>query len=268
MFKINEQFKVVCKGTSLKAEEDGDFLLHDKLQKATLQEVAKANNVEVPRKASAPDLFKAIEKSFNEREDIPTMNDQTENKAEGAGKPKAKIDQKYIDIVKKGFEANKDADAIQVDLVKAGLKFKQAASMFKKIAEQEGFKISAKERNEKAKELLGDFVPKSWEDVEKSVKHLTENIKDTSEPQALAVLRKICKDAEVEFPKKPKGAKGGGGPRGFKAEVYKWMLENPKATKKELEKFLTENGQRPVYIPHYWDIMEFARKFSEVYNKQ
>ncbi len=252
MYLIDEQFKVIGKGTSLKASGE-NFILHHSLPKATLIEVAKSNGIKFVKSADEKKLFQTIETTLNQIEDIPNMTEEN---------TKLKVDQKYVEIVQQGFANGEDADTIQVNLVKAGLKFKQAASTFKKVSEHLGLVVSPKDRIAKATELLGDFTPADWEGVQKAAAHIVENVADTSESQAISVLRKICKDAEVEFPKKPKGAKAASGPRGFKAKAYAWILGNKEATKEDLEKFLSENEQRPVYVPHYWEIMVLCRQFA------
>ncbi len=258
MFKISEHFKVIGKGTSLKAGP-GEFIFYPPLPKATLLEVAKANGIKIQnKKATEDELFKIIEDSFNSNEAIPNMNDEVKNKES----TKKAIDQKFLDIIKAGFEANKDADTIQVELVKAGLKLKQALAVFKEGSESLGFKTSSKDRTEAITKLLDGFVPTTHEEVEKTTKHIMENVKDTNEAQAHAVLRTLCKKAEKEFPKKPKGAAKDGKARGFKAEAQNWILANKNATKKDLEKFLADNKQRPVFVSYYWNMIELCRKYA------
>lgn len=255
IYKLDENFNVIGKGTSLSPNaEKGEFILHGSVGKAALKEVADANGIEVGKKDSVDTLIKKIEANF-ETKDIPIMTDTKE-------KAKTELELKCEEIVKTGMEAGKDDDAIQVDLVGAGLKFKQAASTFKKLAELLGFRITSKARMDKIAAILEGYIPTTWDEVVEAAANLSKKVEDTTEQQAMACLRKIVKDAEKEFPKKPKG--GDGKPRGFKTKAYAWMLENKNATKDELKAFLKENdkGDKKSLETNLLAVLEFARAYA------
>lgn len=253
LYLIDENFKVIGKGKALGPNKKaGEFVLHSSAGKAALKEVAKVNDVEVGKKDSVETLIKKIEVNFNKKE-IPIMSEKETEKTE--------LEVKCEGIVKTGLEAGKDDDAIQVELVGAGLKFKQAASAFKQLSESLGFRVAAKDRMAKVVEILEGYIPESWDDVTNAAENLAKKIDDTTEAQAIACLRKVCKDAEKEFPKKPKGSDGK--PRGFKATMFKWMSDNKECTRAEMDKFLDKNDQKPVYKPYYWSWIEFARAFAK-----
>lgn len=253
MFMIDENFKVIGKGDALRPnKEKGEFVLHTSVGKAVLKEVAKGNDVEVGKKDSTETLIKKIEVNFNKKE-LTTMTETKE---------KTELELKCEKIVKTGMEAGKDDDSIQVDLVGAGLKFRQAASIFKKLSESLGFRITTKMRTEKVTEILKGYIPKTWDEVTEAVTNLVEKVEDTTEAQAMACLRKIVKEAEKEFPKKPKG---GEARTSVLNQIGDFMLENHDCTNKDIIARIKEikpnvsDGSLKSYIMHTTRMLRVAR---------
>lgn len=255
IYKLNENFKVIGMGDSLHPnKEKGEFILHASIGKAALREVAEANDIKVSKKDSAETLIKKIEANFKTK-DIPIMTDTKE---------KTELELKCEEIVKTGMEAGKDDDSIQVDLVGAGLKFKQAASVFKKLSEELGFRITAKSRMEKIVAVLEGYIPTTWDEVAEAATNLAKKVEDTTEQQAMTCLRKVVKEAEKEFPKKPKG--GSGEPRNSVLnQIGDFMLENHKCTDDDIIAQIRKikpdvsDGSIKSYIMHANRMLRVAR---------
>jgi len=261
MYLVDGNFKVVLKGEIVSPRNDEEFVIDESkptLHKiATYKEVAEANGIQVSGK-KLQSIFESLLTGLNNLK-VKTMTEEVEkNEAEEI------MMAKCTDIIKAAFaEGDVDENEVLVQIVNSGVSFRNAQKVYKQITEDLGLRVSAKDRYEQVVDLLGDSATfDEYSDVEGAVQLITKKVGDTSAPQAMAALRKFAKENEIELPKKPKGSKGDGKPRGFKAVAYAWIMDNKDCTKDELSAFLKENEQREVYVNYYWDLIKFAKQYN------
>lgn len=218
LFKNN--LKAYRKGQFVEANESaGEFIyddIEDGVNTATLHGIAEANNIKLPSKGKKADLVEALAVGLSTL-DIPEVNEMTDS-------------QKVREIVEAGHKADKSDDAMLVEIVNAGVSFKSAAKLFKSTMEELGYRVTSKDRAESCRKVLADadFKPETYDDVNKMAEKIANDVADTSEKQAVAAIRKYCKEMEITIPKAPKKAKSATG--GYKAKAYAWMVENPLET--------------------------------------
>lgn len=261
-YLINGSFKALRTGEYVEASKNSeefilDFSETDSLPSvATLHEVAKANELKVPKKAHKDEVVELLE-SHLETLKLPEVNEMTDT-------------QKVEEIVAAGIEAGKSDDDMLVDIVNSGISFKAAGKLFKAVMEDKGLRISAKERAEQAAKILADAdfgVEEITDDVIAAcVASIVDGVKDTNEKQALAAIRKYAKDNNIELPKVKKAATGGGrGPGGGLLDaVSKFMLDNREAGEDEVKAFIESkkdgitDGQLKKYMGHATRMRKFA----------
>ncbi len=267
-FLFDEEFVLVGKGMNVVATDKGNFAIdsdskHGNYPYVLIKEISNANNFKLEGNKLTKSVFDSVIEILNNTK-VRKMNDI--NKDEAVKDEKSKLDVKLEEIVKTAFSKGEVVDNdILIQFVTAGVGFKQAAQKFKTICESLGLRVSAKERQEKANLILKGAKKESfkdWATVIKASTAIAGDIKDTTEAQAIACIRKFAKDNEFELPEKPKGSSGVRKSSGFKSKAEAWLLENANCTQNELKKFLKDNEQRDVYAAHYWGVVEFARKFA------
>lgn len=258
-FLVNSDFKVIRKGEFVKADEAiGEFIMDSEsndLAASTLREIASANKIAVPKKANNQTLTTTIAEAIMTDQNIPEQNQPTET-------------DKATEIVKAGFDAGKNDDEIMVELVTSGISFKKAAKLFKQVAETLGARVSSKDRNAQAAELLADmeFNPATSEDVLAAAKTLSEKIKDTTEKQALTVIKKYAKDHEIELPEVQKAKRtGGGGGHGFRGAAFDWIVSNPEATREQFIEFIASNEKPEAVQNRLAGIFDLVHQFHNTH---
>lgn len=227
-YLVNADFRVVMTGKAVtESKMMNDFIYdtenEDGLKVAQMKEIAKANGMKLKGKSS-----KDIKASFDdglEKLKLPEKRKMTET-------------EQVLKIVQDGHEAKISEDEILINIVQAGIKFQSAIKMMKNAMVELGFSVTSKERYTKAKEILeeDDFEPEEYSEVVAMAKELSKKIGGTSESQALAQIRKYCKEAEVDLPKKVKEKKT---PLAILAIT--WMISNWEADTDVLEEWLEEN---------------------------
>jgi len=239
---INSKFKALRQGQFVQADESvGEFILDTSNEKqfeyATLSEIAEANGLKL-KKGNKKDVLTAMEEHFIKRQ-LPEMNKMSES-------------QKVMELVKLGIEAGKSDDEILVEIVMSGIPFKKAGRMFKAAIEESGLRISTVDRVAAVNEILteAEFTPENYGDVEKMIEQIVKNVKDTNTVQAMKLIKKFCKENEIEFPKRPAKPKGG-----LLSRFRLHLLRNPALTAAEMEDWLVENTK-----PEKVD--SFVKKFT------
>lgn len=255
-YLIDGSLDVKWKGAHVIANEtDGEFIFDtdadakDQLNKATLRGIAEANDVIVGSKDNVATLVKKLDQNFSKLKllEVNEMSDE------------AKVEE----IVVAGVEAEKDHDTMLVEIVNAGVSFKNAVKLFKRVMESKGFAITAKKRAEKIQGLIEEleFNAESGEDVSGMIAHIVKNVPDTNEKQALGVLRRWAKKEEIELPKPEKKAGGAGG---FRAKAFDWMIANPTAESEEFFKWAVEDqGRKETVAKRFVGLFEVSKKIAE-----
>ncbi len=230
-FLINQEFKVLRRGDYVVADESvGEFIYDTEgtpLHNGTAQEVAEANGFKISKKLSKADYTTKLNEELLAM-NAPEQNTPTES-------------QRVEEIVKAGYDAGKNDDAIMVDLVQSGISFKKVSKMFKAAVESLGLRVSNKDVATQASEILAamDFDPKTGADVKAAVEAITAKIEKADPKQALAAVRKYAKANGFELPKAPKGEKRVAGVAGgFRGKFVTWVMSNPTATLEECKEWL------------------------------
>ena len=226
-YLVDANYNVAMKGKAVtKSKMETDDFIYDtdetELTVVQMKEIAKANGMKLKGKA-----LKDIKASFEdglEKLKLPEKRKMSES-------------EQVLKIVKEGHEAKISEDEILIKIVTAGIKFQSAIKMMKNAMIDLGFSVNSKERYTKAKEILeeDDFEPEEYSEVTAMAKELSKKIGGTSEAQALAQIRKYCKEAEVDLPKKVKEKKVS-----LEIRVITWMISNWEAETDALEEFLEE----------------------------
>lgn len=176
-----------------------------------------------------------------------------------------KADQEIADamkLVKPIADKGGTEDAMIVALIQKGkLNFQRAGKMLEKCLQQMGVRLDPKARQEQVAKILvkNNFKPQTWEEVSQAVAFIIEHVPATSEKQAHGAIRKFCREAEMDVPKKPKatGPRGGG----FRNTIFKWHLENPLATDEEFTAWMKERERSEKLINQWVAIRGHMREW-------
>lgn len=253
-YQINVDFTAIMKGRAVtKSKLDTNDFIYDTADKslanATMKEIAKANGFKLKGKSTA---------------DIKNSLDDGLSKLKIAEKKEMSESEKVLKIVKEGHEAGTSEDGILIEIVQSGIKFQQAIKMMKNAMVELGFSINAKERYEKSKEHLEDeeFEPEAYSEVVKMAEELAEKIGGTTVEQAIAQIRKYCKEAEVDMPKKVKEKKAS-----LAVRVMTWMISNWESETSELKDWLEEIEAPEKSVKGWLDKFDNVKKEIEVQEK-
>lgn len=199
------------------------------------------------------------------------MSDQTttpEDTTEDKPQTQAQIDLgRAVEIVKPLATAGKSEDEILVTLIQdGGFGYKKAGRLMNQALVELGVKMSAKDRYEAVCELLteNDFAPTEWSEVQSVIEYIAQEIDSTNEKQAAAAVRKYAKEQGIDLPKRPKGGSGGGGRgRGFRGEIFDWMVANPAASNDDFAKWMTGHGKPESMVKRFTAFRDTAVKIHE-----
>jgi len=191
-----------------------------------------------------------------------TEMDETTEATEAAKVPTEL--ERVMDIVSDAKRREMADDDIIVILIQGGYPFAKAGRLFTKACQELGFSMSYKERTETAEQIIKEMGVElsDWATVEALAEHLTEQIEQTNVKQALAAIRKYAKNYEIELPKAPKKSRGDGAPRGFRAAMFDWMIENPNATEKGFGDYMVANEKNEAMTKRFWRMFEVAKKMA------
>lgn len=253
---INNDFKAIRQGLFVAASEDsGEFILDTEncdLACATLLEIAVANKISL-KKEKKEVMVSNLEAgllNLNLRE----MNEMSDS-------------QKVLEIVLAGFEAEKKDDEMLVEIVNAGIPFRNAGKMFRACVEEHGLRISGKKRADAIEEILesNEFYPETFEEVQKMCERISvgnkkaeiEPVPDTTTTQAMKAIKKFLKSKEIEFPKAPKKAKGG-----LRLRFLSFAASNPESTDEDLAAWFSSNTKDKSEA----DVAKWMNRYSATIN--
>lgn len=258
-FLINDNFKAIRRGAFVEANADnGEFIFntdsHDDLTVATMKEIGASHGIKIPSKAKREEVVALLSEKLSNIK-IAEVNKMTDT-------------QTVEKIIEEGVANGKSDDEMLVEIVNAGVSFKNAGKLFKSVMESNGLRITTKERMAKANEIMeaADFTPTTVDNVKGMVKKLCDDIADTNEKAAMAAIRKYAKANDITLPKvsRGKGAPGGG----IQSKIQEWLLANRDADKDAIgEQIKTiKDGIGDAQLKKHVDLafttLEFARKFA------
>lgn len=260
---INDDFKAIRHGQYVEATAEGEFILDaenpdDAPAVATLQEVATKNKIKVKGKKKEEVLEQLFE-GFATIKNLPSMDE----------KPDTLIVKEIVDA---GHEAGDSEEDMLIAIMTnkdRKIPYKRAMSLFNKALAEGGYKISNKQRADEVNAILeaegeDGFDPEGeYSAVEDIVRTIIKTVSDTNSAQATRLVRRYCKDNEIEFPKPPKRAAGG-----LRLKAQNFMLENVDATKEEFAAFVNSQVKKAKdekAIDRMWSAVAFAKKFAKAY---
>lgn len=228
-YLVNVDFRVMMKGAAVvKSKLTDDFVYdteEDQLSSAQMKEIAKANKFKIKGKKNS-DLKNSLDEALSK---LKTPEKKEMSQAE-----------KVLEIVKAGNAAEKSDDEILVEVVLSGVKFQKAGKMVQNAMIELGLSMSSKDRYKQSKTILEDeeFEPEDYSEIKKMAAKLSKELDATSEAQAIAQIRKYCKENDLDIPKKPKEAVVS-----FPVKAVAWIVANIKAKPAKFEDWLEEQDK-------------------------
>lgn len=252
---IDDNYAVIGSGKGL-TDVMGGTLIDETAGKAVLIEVAKECGMEISARDTKPQIWNNLINFFNENGVTKMSEENTE----------VNVEEIASQIITDGFKEGMADDDILVSLIAVdGISFKQAGTMFKKLTETLGLRISAKDRKEAGFEILVglEFAPEDYDGVLAGRDAVMEGVADTNENQAMAVVRGYAKENELDLPKKAKGGGGNRGGGGKIAKCVEWANANPESTEVEFLEFVGTIVESEKQISKYtfvYNIVMTSRK--------
>jgi hypothetical protein len=244
---INANYKALRVGQFVKADEAASEFVFDtedcEHSVATLLEIGAKNKIDV-KKDKKEKVISILENGIIKLE-LPEMSERP-------------ISEVVSEIVAAGVAANKEDDEILIEIVQAGVKFKQAGKLFSQCMADGGYRVTNKERKSSIREILvsAEFEPSTYEEVTEMLESICNTVNDTSSVQALQGIRAYAKEFELEIPKPSKKAKGG-----FKNIVQDAVVANPDMSQEDFEA-LCESNKKDVEkcVARMWPNIEFVQR--------
>lgn len=169
---------------------------------------------------------------------------------------------KATEIIEPLAKAGKSDDEMAIALIQnGGFPFKKAGRLLRKVLENLGIRMTAKDRLAQASAILlqTDFAPKDWAEVLKVCEYLAEELDATDEKQALVAVKKFATEQSIELPTKPKGSGGGGARTGFRSKFLVWVQANPSSTDAQFDAWVKEQGKKASQARFYKRILGIVR---------
>jgi len=234
-YLLSAEFKVMRRGEFVEADTSvGEFIYDtegEAVSNGVAHEIADNNALTVSKKLKKEDYINALNEELSKME-VSEQNTPTES-------------QRVLQIVKDGYDAGKNDDAILIEIVTAGISFKKAAKLFKQSVESLGLRVSTKDVVTQANEILAaiDFAPTTQADVDAAVAAITSKVEKVEAKQALAAIRKYAKTNEITLPEKPKGQRGATAGHGFRNKAFDWIKANPEAKEADFVAWVAAEGK-------------------------
>jgi len=249
-YLIRSDFKAMRKGDFVTANEKaGEFVYvagSNALTTAQVLEIATANKLQVSKNLKKNEAAAKLDELLEtlKLDEVKKMTDT------------AIVEE----VCAAGHAAGKSDDEMLIEIVSRGVKFALAGKLFRQVMEAKGFRVSNKDRVNKAEELLEGIEFDTAEAVEATVANLVKTLPDTNEKQAKSILRKFAKANEIELPKAEKGTKKSAG--GFRPKLFKWMIAHPTATAEQLTTYVTDLGKKEAVAKRYAELFDVAKKMA------
>lgn len=146
--------------------------------------------------------------------------------------------EKALEIVGNAPDPSDEGTVAQL-LIQAGFSLRKAGKLYDECLEVLGLRISPKDRREAVDAILVEmeFDPVEWSHVDAMVSIICDRVKNTDPAKALSAVRRWSEKNDIELPKKPRKDSGDGA-RGFRGEVFKWMIENTREDTQKLKQLI------------------------------
>ena len=249
---IDDDFNAKKIGIELIANIDiGEFVLDtnktNQFSIGLLKDIALTNRINVPGLAEYRDILNLIENGIIEMVEIE--------------QEKETLNKKIDDIVAQGIEQDKEDDSILIELVKAGVSFKNSMRRFAESLERQGLRTSLKDVKEKGRAMLieQEFEPDDYDKCMRAATVIRDNIEGCDIVQALKAVKAYCKELDFEFPKAPRTPKGT-----LMSRVFAHIVSNPSIDSDGLKQYLSEkegSGDEK-QVKRYSAFLEFAQNFA------
>lgn len=243
-YLFNGKNKAIRTGEFVEATVDGEWIMDTAtaaddrdLTMDSLKSIAEENGLTVKSSWNRGELLKHIEDHL-ERLDLARQDKM----------PISAIIKETVAECAESRDPSEDSDAFEIDVLtqvinrlreeEIAFKIKPIGGLVKKEIIEQGLVLTATARKDAVFEILSDaqFAPEEWEEVEAMIDRIKSEVADTTHQQAVALCRKFCKAAEIEFPKRTKAKK-----LPFRQKVINWLLENRDASDEDVEAFLAEH---------------------------
>lgn len=257
-YLIDGNFKAALKGEFVRVQSEDHFIIDtDELNDTNLTigqlvEIANSNGIEInaTKKSKVVDELVAGLNSIKKIKEVNKMTDS----------------QNAEEIIVTGQELGKSKNEVLVDMVNAGILFNKATKLYNQICIQLGLEVSTTDRKAQINEYLVKNTPeyKEYAELLSTVAALQTNIPGLTSSQAVAGIKKFCKENQIEIPNKPKGEKKAKG--GFKTQLINWIVNNPLSTQKDLEQYVAQNKKKEGLASRYSFVLEVANRVEAAHN--
>lgn len=252
---INEKYKAIRTGEYVIANPDSkEFVLDTDLSESTptlsvLSEIATANKVVFGKRQTKAELLDLIETHVSGMK-LPTQNE----------KPDSLKVKEIVDAAQE--EGVEDEDAVLMQIIQAGVSFKNALKLYKQAMIDGGYLVTTKDRTTQCRAILvkAGFEPNEWDEVNEMIERLVKEVPATETSQAYAQIRKYAKEFDIVLPKPEKKVSAGG----FKAKIYAYMVKKPLATRDQFFAWIVEDNEKEEKLAEkYWEVFELAQKVAK-----
>jgi hypothetical protein len=275
-YLISDDLKAIGSGVVTANLDAGEFIYDTMAPDTPIHNVATMRGIAESCKIVIPDNLK-------NRGDIALKLSHGLSKLNLQRSNKMTKQEEILDLIKAGIEADKSDDSILVDIINSGVPFRQAGVMFKSIMVEQGLRVSSKTRRETVFSMLkknrfgAKGAPKTFDVVQNQIdaicgrgvegdeNYLAALLSDTTEQQALSLIKKYARDGEFTLPKAPKSATGGSR---IKRETHNFMIANPRATEAEFTAFMLESGRSEKIAVRTYEWFGVALKMAAALNAE
>lgn len=139
-------------------------------------------------------------------------------------------------LIIEGLSSGTDEDAIRLQMFQAGVPFNKINALLKEVAIEEGFKQDPKVVREGIEDALSEHPVElaDWDSVTDIASSVVDDVEGATEGQVISAMKRRAKDAEVDFPKKPKKTSRGAGTSKIKSLIIDTFNANPEIGATEL----------------------------------
>jgi len=143
--------------------------------------------------------------------------------------------------IRAAFDDNQgsEEEVVKMAMLQAGCKIKAVARTYNTFMIDAGFMATNDEKNDSLEASLPGMDLTSEDGFEAAVAAIKSDVKGATDKSAAAMVRAWAKKAEVEVYKKPAGASR---TDTLTYKFFKWIRENPAATKADVSAFVKEHG--------------------------
>lgn len=131
-----------------------------------------------------------------------------------------------------------DEDAVKMRMIQAGATFKNVTRLYNQFMVDAGLAISKQDRDQIVSEILEGKELTDEETFDSCVKEILEQVKNSTERSAAALIRAYAKKNELEVFSKPKSEGNGVGRPSFVHGYHDFLVNNPLCTEEQATAFV------------------------------